>query len=520
MTQYTNETEPGKSFLLTYGADDEGNAETLARLYPGRFLYCDALGWLAYTGTHWATDGAEAQLDRAVVDTLQKRRLAAVVENQENVVKATRQNAGRIYGCKALLKSKVWAAMDSFDSDPDLLNAQNGVIDLRTGSLRAHSPADRFTYCTPAAYDPDADGTLWESLLIENLQSAAYSDQEFETLLRFVQKAVGYSLTGHTKEECMFFLNGPTRAGKGVFCETILYLLGQPLAATVQFGAFTAARGRNDQGFDLAGLWPCRFITASESDEGDWLNSTQVKNVTGGGEIRCAFKNRDPFDYRPRYKIWFASNFPVRGDPDDDALWGRLRVIRFPNSHDGAEDMTLKERLTEPEALAGLLAWAVKGAVMWYAEGLGRPAVVMTVTRNARNELDYVAQWMAQCLVQVKPEDKYDEEGRMKHVLSNQQVFGSYQTWCAENGIQARGLTNLKRAMASKGCELTTQTVRQPGTDKVVRGVLHIRFKTPEEVKEAAETAEREQMAQQGPAHSKGNGRHPEPQAERQELCL
>ena len=499
MSEYTNETEPGKSFLLTYGADDEGNAETLARLYPGRFLYCDALGWLAYTGTHWETDGAEARLDRAVVDTLQKRRLAAVVENQENVVKATKQNAGRIYGCKALLKSKAWASLDSFDADPDLLNAQNGVIDLRTGALRAHTPTDRFTYCTPAAYDPDADGTLWESYLIQNLQSAGYTDLDFDALLRFVQKAVGYSLSGHTREEVMFFLSGPTRAGKGTFTETILTLLGRPLAAGVQFKSFTAARGGGDQGFDLAPLWPCRFITASESDESEWLNAAQVKTLTGGDEVKCAFKNRDFFEYRPKYKIWLSSNFPVKGDPDDTALWARLRVIRFPNSHEGAEDMALKERMKTPEALRGLLAWAVKGAVMWYENGLGRPEVVMGATRKARSDLDYVAQWIEECLVRMEP----DPATGRRYVLANQQIHGSYQKWCTDNGVQARGLTNLKRAMTAKGYELTDNPMRRIGDNKLVRGVLDVQFRAPE-----PETTD------------KDNGAHLETEPERQEVIF
>jgi putative DNA primase/helicase len=452
--------------LLWTGHDDEGNAQAVTRLYPGRFLHTAAYGWLSYNGHFWASELAEPHLDRAIIDTLKRRRALAVAHDQEQIVKDAKPSDYRRRAAKNLLSSILAVSVGDFDGDPDLLNCQNGVLDLRTGQLITHEPSQRFTYCLPIEYDPGADRSTWVDFIYEAIGNPNHDDQTIDDLYSFLQRAVGYSLTGHTWEECLFYLYGPTRAGKGVFTETIIAMLGrEPLAAGVDFASFTAKRDHDTQNFDLASLKPCRFVAAGEGQSQSWLNASKVKAITGGDEIRCAFKHRDLFSYRPQFKIWLASNHQVKADVDDDAAWYRLRVIEFPNSHAGCEDKTLKLRMRQPDVLRGLLAWAVEGTMAWYASGragLVIPAAVAASTQEARAKIDFVGQWLDECTGKI--------EGTF---LPNAALYTSYSEWCKENGVKPKGSRALGKALSRKGYTVGVQKWHQGRNQRGVEG-LHL----------------------------------------------
>jgi len=426
-------------FLLSAGQSDEGNAQCVARLYSGRFLYSGALGWLAYTGSHWVTEGAEKALDRAVVSTLIKRIEAASqgenFEKYEKLRKFCLPNKSRVEGAKHLLSSLVHVLPAEFDSEPDLLNCRNGVLDLRTGALSPHDPSQRFMHCTSVDYKPAAEQGVWLEWLTETLGDPDVVD--------WLQLAVGYTLTGHTREEILFYLFGPPRSGKGAFTETLLAMLGSPLAKEINFSTFTAQRTGDTQNFDLAPLKACRLVVASESNAYERFNEAKVKAITGGNEIYCAFKHRDHFNYRPQFKVWLSSNQPVNADPDDDAVWGRVRLILFPNSHQGNEDKLLKQRLRSPNVLEGVLAWAVQGAMRWYklgSRGLGEPASSLKLKLQHRDTLDTVGMWIEECC-----------EIGSHHFTTSGELYQSYEQWCRGNGVEAKRQKGFTMALQRKG---------------------------------------------------------------------
>jgi putative DNA primase/helicase len=327
--------------------------------------------------------------------------------------------------------------LSEFDSDPNVLNCSNGVVDLRTGQLVAHGPSNRFTYCVPTPYVPAARSELWRKFLAESVG-------EYSEIADWLQMSVGYSITGLTREEVLFYIEGPTRSGKGTFEHTKLSLLGSPLARGVDFNTFTSKRDGDSQNFDLAPLRAARLISASESGRYSSLNEAVVKNITGNDPITAAFKHRDQFTYTPQFKIWLSSNYPVKGDVDDDAFWGRIRVIRFPNSHLGNEDKTLKWRMASPENLPGVLAWAVEGARLWYAQpqGLPIPFAVAVATQRHRDELDHVQQWLEECA-----------EPKAENTIANAVLYLSYQNWCEGNGHTPKKAPAFGRALVAKGFE-------------------------------------------------------------------
>lgn len=446
-------------FLLSAGQSDEGNAQCVARLYSGRFLYSEALGWLAYTGSHWATEGAEKALDRAVVSTLIKRIEAASqgenFEKYEKLRKFCLPNKSRVEGAKHLLSSLVHVLPAEFDSEPDLLNCRNGVLNLRTGALSPHDPSQRFTHCTAVDYKPAADQSVWVQWLSETVSNP--------DAIAWLQKAVGYSLTGHTREEILIYLYGPPRSGKGAFTETLLAMLGSPLAKEINFGTFTAQRTGDTQNFDLAPLKPCRLVAASESNAYERFNEAKVKAITGGNEIYCAFKHRTHFGYRPQFKIWLSSNHQVNADPDDDAVWGRLRLIEFPHSHLGREDKRLKERLRSPSVLEGVLVWAVQGAMQWYelgSQGLSEPASSLALKQVQRETLDAVGMWV----------DERCEIGS-HHFTGGGELYQSYERWCKGNGVEPKKQKGFTMALQRKGYKYDRQRVGS----EVVRGFFGLR---------------------------------------------
>jgi putative DNA primase/helicase len=424
--------------LSSFDPDDSGNGDAMFALYGNDFLWCGAIGWFTYCGTHWQLDDDGAEVKKKAVEALRKRRVAAVNAGKEAVVKCTKADQGRVYGCISRFQSLVSVNIETFDKNPDLLNCQNGVVDLRNGTITPHSYKQRFTYCLPVPYEP-SDYSEW----IEYQNEVVGGGQE---VIDYLQMAAGYSLTGHTREEIMFYLQGPTRSGKGTWAETFMKLLPKPISTMIDFTSLTAKRENDASNFDLAGLKPTRMLFASESQRAQQLNPAKIKTITGGDEVRASYKHKDFFNYRPVFKVWCLSNWPVNGDPEDDALWGRLRVIKFPNSFLGREDKTKKTRLKEPEALKGILYWSVQGAIKWYAlgaSGLSTPKAIAETTQEQRNDLDYVKQWLDECC-----ED--DDEGWVSH----EEVTKSYLAWCDDNNVQfKKGKKGLTQSLNVKGYE-------------------------------------------------------------------
>jgi putative DNA primase/helicase len=457
-------TDDPDHYLLKESADDEGNAQCFHRLHGDRFLYCDAFGWMHHTGTHWETDQAEAELDRAIVDTLKRRRLLAVRAEKEAVVKATKPSAHNVRGTKYLLCSLLTASVRDFDRSRDHLNVSNGMLDLRTGDLEPHNPRQLFTYCLPVDYDPSIDTKDWERWILK----AVGGD---EAVAIYLQQAVGYSITGHTREECLFYIHGPTRGGKGTFTETLLALLGrEPFATEADFATFTRKRENDPNNADLAKLKPCRLVIASESSKKQWLNAAKIKQITGGNLIYAALKYRDHFAYRPQYVIWLVSNHPPKLDVEDDASWIRVRVIRFPNSYAGREDKGLKARMRGAVTLRQVLTWAVRGAMTWYAtggSGLSIPPTIERETQAARDLIDYVGQWLTECV------NKTDDPD---HFVSNSTLYASYKEWCQENGVTPKQIGNLTQAMKSKEYKAGR---RKWVAGKQQRGCLGIQLRGP-----------------------------------------
>jgi len=247
--------------------------------------------------------------------------------------------------------------MEEFDADRYLLNCENGTLDLRTMQFRDHDPEDRLTKMAHVSYDPAATCTRFERYIDEIMSSDAER-------ARFLQKALGYAVSGDTRHECMFFLYGETtRNGKGTLMESILRVMGD-YGRAVRPETIAQKQNVNSQNpsEDIARLAGIRFANISEPSRGLVLNAAQVKSMTGNDTLNARFLNENSFDFQPQFKLYVNTNYlPVISDMTLFSS-GRVLIIPFDRHFEEWEqDKTLKAAFSEPEAKSAILNWLLKG---------------------------------------------------------------------------------------------------------------------------------------------------------------
>ncbi|MEC5254061.1 phage/plasmid primase, P4 family, partial [Bacillus paralicheniformis] len=212
------------------------------------------------------------------------------------------------------------------DSHKYLFNCDNGVIDLKTGELLPHDRDLLFTKISPVSYQPDADCPNWkaflESIFIDDRGAPNYE------IIDFMQKAIGYSLTGDTTEQVMFFLFGNGRNGKSTFINTVQHLFGDYGRQT---NSDTFIKKKNDSAInnDIARLDGARFVSAVESEEGQQLSESLVKQITGGEKMSARFLRQEYFEFTPEFKVFFTTNHKPIVKGSDEGIWRRIRLIPF-----------------------------------------------------------------------------------------------------------------------------------------------------------------------------------------------
>ena len=382
---------------------DVGNAERLARRHGNDLRWCEAWGsWLVWSGRQWERDDTGETVRRAV-DTVRQIGVEAARCDDEGRRKALwhhalKSESARSIGSMVTLaraQSGLAARPDDLDANPWLLNCRNGIVDLRTGELMPH---DRDAMCTklaPVDYDPSARSDAWDAFLRSALDGDTRDGAE---VIEYVRRAVGYSLTGDTSEEVLFFVYGPGGSGKSTFLEAVRAVLGD-YATTARFDMFLKREGDAPSANpDEARLRGSRFVASIETDEGKRLSPGTIKRLTGGDIISARELYSRAFDYKPAFKLWLAANDAPRVNDQDDALFRRMRRIVFPHGRtgEGTRDKSIKATLTNASVTGpAILAWAVQGCLAWQRDGLKTPAAVVASTNAYRAENDPLAEFFA-----------------------------------------------------------------------------------------------------------------------------
>lgn len=294
------------------------------------------------------------------------------------------------------------------DADPFLLNLDNGTLDLRNGKLRPHQPQDLLTKMAPVRFD--AMATCPRFLAFLDRIFAGDAD-----LIRFIQKAIGYSLTGAVTEQVFFLCYGTGANGKSTLMELIAAGLGD-YALTAPPGLLLAKK-HDGHPTDIADLFGARFVTTSEVKTDARFDEQRIKSFTGGDTLKARKMREDFWAFQPTHKIWISTNHKPATSDSSHGFWRRVRMIPFMVTIPEPEkDRDLPRKLTTE--LPGILNWMVEGCLLWQQEGLGTCAAVEKATADYRAESDAVAEFI---------EEKCDLAPIYE--IQSQSLFKVYSTW-------------------------------------------------------------------------------------------
>ncbi len=413
------------------------NARRLVDQHGPDLRYCHRwASWLEWDGRRFKRDTSGA-VERRAKSTIRKIYAEASEASdpgeRKNLSRWAVQSEARtqIANMVALARSEPGIPIEpeQLDANPWLLNCRNGTLDLRTGELHKHRREDLITKLVDVEHEIDAECPTWLALLERILPS--------ERLRLFLQRAVGYSLTGDTREQVLFMCIGAGANGKTTTLEGCSRVLGD-YGRRTDFGTFLARdqeRVRND----LAGLAGARFVSAVEVDQGRRLSEVVVKELTGGDTISARFLYGEFFEFIPQFKLWLAANHKPEVRGSDHAIWRRIRLIPFTVTiPDEEQDRTLPDQLHAE--LPGMLAWAVRGCLEWQASGLAEPEEVLDATLAYREEMDIIGGFISdRCIVSA---------GNKETAAS---LFDEYIRWTQDSGEQPVTKRTFGRLLRDRG---------------------------------------------------------------------
>lgn len=408
-----------------YDMTDTGNAQRLRDKYKGNIRYSFIRKkWYYWTGKIWTIDntGEIKKLADDIVNDIKREAFAERdADKQEDLLKWANRSASS-KGKEAMVKEtqhlqEIPILPEETDCFTDYINCQNGIINLRNGELLPHDSIFNMSKIAYGEYDTSgAKPELW----LKFLNDVTNGDKDLQD---YLQKCVGYSLSGSVREQCAFFLYGMGNNGKSTFLDTIADLMGTYAANVQPETIMLKKNGDGGANSDIARLQSVRFVTSEEPTEGVRLNEGLVKQLTGGGRVTCRFLYGDEFEYNPEFKIWIGTNHKpvIRGT--DVGIWRRIRLIPFEvNIPKEKVDKSLKYKLRKE--MPQIMAWAVQGCLKWQREGLEPPECVNRAIAEYKAEMDILSTFVDACIT-----IDYDHGEQ----ISGQTLFNIYSEWATEN---------------------------------------------------------------------------------------
>ncbi|EOV9525606.1 phage/plasmid primase, P4 family [Bacillus cytotoxicus] len=421
------EEKPKKKFRLT----ELGNAERIAYEYGHVIKYVSDIGWYIWDGKRWKLD-TKKEIERITAKVLRSLYKSDDELEQKWARMCERRNI-RMNSIKDLMPL-VPGEREDFDRHKYLFNVENGIVDLKTGKLQPHDRNLHLTKITNIEFDENAKCPTWLAFL----EQIFLGDKE---LIDYMQRLIGYSLTGDISEQIMMFLVGGGSNGKSTFINTIKDLVGE-YGKQAKADTFIKKKdtGANN---DIARLVGARFVSAIESEEGEKLSESFVKQITGGEPVLARFLRQEYFEFIPEFKVFFTTNHkPVIGGLDE-GIWRRVKLIPFNlNLPAHKRDKRLPEKLSLE--MPGILNWAIEGCIKWQQEGLKEPKVVAEATGQYKEDMDILAPFLDEVC--------YTDEPKNEAIrIEAKELYNVYDNWCFKSGERSLGNRSFYRMLETKG---------------------------------------------------------------------
>ncbi len=439
--------QPAKVDLIRFNFSDVGNAERLIATFGKIIRYRPGWknGWLIWSGKHWQVDydNKIEVLARKVIKLLQQQGNDIPMDSEKHealkkeilkfVLKS--ENDNRIRAMINQAKSHSNIVIKELNKNPFLLNYQNGTLNTKTGKLQAHNRRDYITRLVELNHDPGAACPNW----IEFINKIFLCNTE---LIEYIQKSIGYSMTGNASLQCFYILHGQGSNGKGTFMKTVQTILGG-YSATLKGNSLMEKMGDEGARGDLAKLENKYFVVVNELEEGKSFDEALVKSLSSGADevIPVRRMYEEEFDLRPTFKMWMTTNKLPKIKGTDQGIWRRVRKIPFEYNFekDAEKNENFFEEKLIPE-LPGILNWALEGCLKWQRDGMQVPDIVKYAIDDYKHDMDPVQRFIEECCMVSET------------VKANRgALYTAYKDWCGENNEYTLSATKLNRKLMERG---------------------------------------------------------------------
>ncbi|WP_157839968.1 DNA primase family protein [Streptomyces megasporus] len=380
------------------------------------------VGWYRWNGRIWEATGDDGAAMQAITDAARiLMRHGADNPADMNWAAAAANKMLVNFQRRAIVAEmsvlpQLRATVDDLDTHRHLLTFRNGTVDLRTGELKPHDPADMLTQCALVDYVPDAECPRW----LRFVEEIFPGDPELQ---RYYQTFLGMAITGEVREHALGVWYGEHgRNGKGTTIRTMQKVFGHDIVHEVPFTIFENVRGQAVHTEQIAALRGKRLVVAQEGNQGVPMNTALLKNLSGGDRINTRHLHGKVFSFEPTFTIVLATNYLPEFGSGGAALWARTKAVLFGQSFADRRDPDLEPTIQGPER-EGVAAWVVRGAVRYYAEGLRDPLSVVAATEHHKEEVDPLKPLIGEVF-------DYDDDSEVKRSDFNRAL----KEWCQDNG--------------------------------------------------------------------------------------
>lgn len=395
--------------------NDIGNSRHFAKQNADRLQYCHAWKkWIAWDGARWVLDGDGAAL-RLAKSTVHEMFTHGLAMQSEQIMElaTTTASASKLRAMISLAAPELPIGIEDLDSNGWLLNCPNGTLDLRTGDMMEHQRHLNITKLCPTPYLPDSTAPRWEHFVRE-----IFVDDD---LISFVQRLMGYCLTGDVSEQKLPIFYGTGANGKSTLLNAFMDVVGTDYTMQSMPDFLMEKRGESHP-TEKASLFGKRFVSCVETEASRRLAESTVKMLTGGEKIMARRMREDFWEFEPSHKLVLCTNHKPVVAGQDHGIWRRLLLVPFTQRFEGSRiDKTLPDKL-RAEA-PGILAWLVRGCIAWKRDGLRPPDIVTVATTAYRTKEDVIGRFIA---------DECQKGSNISATFKS--LFHALEAWCRDNG--------------------------------------------------------------------------------------
>ena len=388
--------------------------------------------WMIWNGYFWAADLCNS-IQNLAYQFVQDVKLTLSEKGSINDARelSSFESLNRLQNISAFASTRLSISASLFDADPMILATRTDWVNLETGKAHAPAPNILVSKASDVNFGVAATCPKFEQFVNDIFDGNS-------ELISFVRRAIGYSLTGSTSEQCLFIMIGDGANGKSTFINVIKHLLGT--YGTTAAAQTLIAQGGSSIGDDLVDLARSRFISVSETEEGQSLAESKIKQMTGGDTLKGRPLYGSYVEFKIIGKLWLATNSLPQINNSDFGISRRIMAIPFNRTFSAEEqDKTLQSKLMEE--LPGILNWAIQGCIEWQREGLKPPKIVQEQVAEYKSSMDSISQFIR---------DECELGVDCSHSAS--QFYSEYRNWCLAVGKKPKNQTAFKRALeATKG---------------------------------------------------------------------